>query len=206
MATMVPGKTIFQPTKAGAAKKSVTESSRNIARRWTPKLIEGGWTPISTFFLDNYHRLEPSLSSLEAMLVIHLMRHKWDERHPHPTFATLARRMGVTTTATRNHARSLEKKRFLNRIITHGQPNQFDLTPMLDALERLYLANEETKKVKATKHGDEGVVEEGEPIAMVVVDETLTAAVEKLGRLATDSEDGIPFTSPPTIASHKGQT
>jgi hypothetical protein len=76
------------------------------------------------------------------------MRFKWDERHPHPTFGTLSRRMGVSPTATRNHARSLQKKRFLNRLSNEGGPNSFDLTPLFDALERLYLADVAANKVK----------------------------------------------------------
>lgn len=137
-----------RPTFAPMGGHSMSEKVKDIARRWTPTLVEGGWVPISTFFLDNYHRLEPKLSSLEAMLVVHLMRHKWDERMPYPTFKTLAKRMGVSPTATRNHARSLEKKRFLNRVLTQGSPNQFDLTPLFDALERLHMADASTAKSK----------------------------------------------------------
>jgi hypothetical protein len=138
------------------------EVSPSIAKRWTPTLIKGGFTPVSTYFIDNYHRLAPTLSSLEAMLVIHLMRYKWDERHPHPTFATLSKKMGVTPTATRNHARSLEKKRFLNRLATQGSPNEFDLKPLFDALERLYLADEQ--------HGKRGPQVNDEPLAQEVQD------------------------------------
>jgi DNA-binding IclR family transcriptional regulator len=123
-------------------------TSQDIAKRWTPTLVKSGFTPISNYFIENYHRLVPALTSLEAMLVIHLMRFKWDERHPHPTFGTLSRRMGVSPTATRNHARSLQKKRFLNRLSNDGGPNSFDLTPLFDALERLYLADVAAHKVK----------------------------------------------------------
>lgn len=164
------------------AKKFASDSSKDIAKRWTPTLVRGGWTPISTFFLDNYHRLEPTLTSLEAMLVIHLMRHKWDERHPHPAFATLARRMGVTATATRNHARSLEKKRYLNRIAHQGDPNQFDLTPLFDALERLHLADEEAKQSKPAKSRSTPRDESSNPEVPVAIegdtDESQTTSLE----------------------------
>ena len=115
----------------------MAEINQSIANRWTTKLVSGGWTPISTYFIDNYHRLNPRLSSLEAMLIIQLIRHKWDERDPHPTFTTLAKRMGISATATRNHARSLEKKGYLRRIPTQGSSNHFDLKPLFAALERL---------------------------------------------------------------------
>lgn len=110
---------------------------RDVARRWTPRLTRDGWTPISDYFLESYHKLRPPLTSLEAMLVIHLMRHKWDEKHPRPAFKTLAKRMGITDTAVRNHGRNLEKKNYLRRIKRVGQPNHFDLAPLFEALERL---------------------------------------------------------------------
>lgn len=110
---------------------------REVAQRWTPQLTRDGWTPVSDYFLENYHRLKPPITTLEAMLIIHLMRHKWDSRHPRPAFKTLAKRMGITDTAVRNHARSLEKKLFLHRIKRVGQPNHFDLAPLFAALERM---------------------------------------------------------------------
>jgi DNA-binding MarR family transcriptional regulator len=147
-------------------------SANEIEKRWTPTLIRSkGFTPISTFFLDNYHRLEPTLTSLEAMVVIHLIRHKWTDKHPYPSFTTLARRMGVTATATRNHARSLEKKRYLNRIPIKGESNRFDLSPLFDALERLYLADEEAKQAKLSKElpKQDHVQAASEPLATVVL-------------------------------------
>jgi hypothetical protein len=120
---------------AGAPARTI---KRSIAARWTPALARGGWTPVVDFFLDNYHRLPRPLTSLEAMLVIHLMRHKWSEDHPYPAFKTIAKKMGVTATAVRNHARSLEAgKHYLHRIMRVGRPNRFDLTPLFAALEKL---------------------------------------------------------------------
>jgi hypothetical protein len=125
------------PKTAGSPRAEQVKIPREVARRWTPRLTRDGWTPVSDYFLENYHKLKPALTSLEAMLVIHLMRHKWDEKHPRPAFKTLAKRMGITDTAVRNHARSLEKKTYLLRIKRIGQPNHFDLTPLFQALERL---------------------------------------------------------------------
>jgi hypothetical protein len=171
------------------AKKSVEESSKDIAKRWTPTLVRSGWTPISTFFIDNYHRLEPTLTSLEAMLVVHLMRHKWDERHPHPSFATLARRMGVTATATRNHARSLEKKRYLNRILTQGESNQFDLTPLFYALERLYLADDEAKHANSPKPGAKTGGDDGTLHVDSIISQTIAIAEVVPTRSLVDQEE-----------------
>jgi hypothetical protein len=118
-------------------KNARQSAPRVVAARWTPALTKGGWTPVSDFFLDNYRKLDQPLTSNEALLVIHLMRHKWDDAAPFPAFKTLAKRMGVTATSARNHARSLEKKGYLKREKRVGTTNRFDLTPLFRALENL---------------------------------------------------------------------
>lgn len=115
----------------------VVKNLREVANRWTPTLVKDGWTPVADFFLDNYHRLNPPISNPEAMLVIHLLRHKWDASPPFPGLATMARRMGISVTAVRSHARSLEKKGFLQRHAQAGTTNRFHLEPLFDALESL---------------------------------------------------------------------
>lgn len=110
------------------------KAPREVWRRWTP-LVAGGWTPVSDFFLENYRRL--GLSTPEAMLVLQIMRHKWDESAPRPSFKTLGRRMGVSDTAVRGHGRSLQTKGFLRRVNRVGRSNLFDLTPLFAALENL---------------------------------------------------------------------
>jgi Helix-turn-helix domain len=110
---------------------------RMVSSRWTPELVAGGWTPVADYFLDSYTKLDPPISTSEAMLVIHLMRHKWDDAPPFPGFKTLSKRMGITSTSVRNHARSLEKKGYLHRMKRIGTTNHFDLVPLFVALEKL---------------------------------------------------------------------
>lgn len=126
------------------AKTSVVK--RDVAKRWTAKLAKGGFTPVVTVFLEHYARMNPPLTTPEAMLVIHLMSFKWDESMPWPAFKTLAKRMGISATAVRNHARNLEtRKNYLVRHKRVGQPNQFDLTPLFTALEKVQAAGEQQK-------------------------------------------------------------
>jgi len=112
-------------------------AQRAVSARWTPALVSHGWTPVSDYFLDNYSKLTPPITNIEALLIIHLMRHKWDEAPPFPGFKTLARRMGVTDTSVRNHARSLEQKGYINRQKRIGTTNNFDIIPLFVALEKL---------------------------------------------------------------------
>lgn len=117
--------------------KAPAGANRAVASRWTPKLTKLGWTPVADFFLDNYHRLEPPLKHSEAMLVIHLMRHKWDAKAPYPGFKVLAKKMGISAEAARLIARRLESKGYLFREMQVGATNKFHLEKLFLALEHL---------------------------------------------------------------------
>lgn len=129
------------------------QPSRVVSARWTEALTKQGWTPVSDFFLDHYARLDPPITNAEAILVIHLIRHKWDDAPPFPGFTTLAKRMGISTTAARGHARSLERKGYLHRQMRIGTTNKFDLTKLFTALEKLQAFEEGKKEGMATKPG-----------------------------------------------------
>lgn len=134
---------------------SKTSKSREVSARWTPSLTKGGWTPVSDFYLEHYAKLDPGMTNAEAMLVIHLIRHKWDAEMPFPGFTSLAARMGISPTAARAHARSLEKKGYLVRQMRVGTTNKFDLRPLFAALEKLQayeLGKKEGKAERNTRH------------------------------------------------------
>lgn len=127
------------------------QPSRQVSNRWTEALTKQGWTPVADFFLDHYARLDPPITNAEAMLVIHLIRHKWDDAPPFPGFTTLAKRMGISTTAARAHARSLEGKGYLIRQMRVGTTNKFDLTKLFTALEKMQAFESGKKEGIATK-------------------------------------------------------
>jgi DNA-binding MarR family transcriptional regulator len=110
---------------------------RDVAARWTPNLARGGWTPVCDLFLDSYKKL--GITNLEALFVIHLVRFKWSSAMPFPGFKRIANKMGITPTAARAHARSLEKKGLVKRVERSGSSNRFDLTELFQRLERLQL-------------------------------------------------------------------
>lgn len=107
--------------------------------RWTPALVEGGFTPVSTFFLDNYSTLK--MTSAEVVFVLHLIRHKWDHKNPYPSFDILATRTGASYASVRAHARSLEQKGLLKRVRRRGYV-EFDLTPLFKSFESLMKGGE----------------------------------------------------------------
>jgi DNA replication protein len=123
-------------------KLSVPSGNWRIGKRLTPKLAER-YTAVPAIFLEHYHRL--NVSSSEAMLIIHLLSFKWDEKKPFPRVARIADRMGMTETAVRQNARSLEKKHLLLRIQRSGTSNLFDLTPLFKKLEEILVEEEKAK-------------------------------------------------------------
>lgn len=115
--------------------KSKAVTTRDVGKRWTPALVKNGWTPISDDFLRYYGTIYPEISNSEAMFIVQLMSWKWDEKKPYPGFKTVAKRMGISATQARAHARSLENKKYLKRIMRVGTTNRFDLTPLFQAIE-----------------------------------------------------------------------
>jgi DNA-binding MarR family transcriptional regulator len=110
---------------------------RKVSDRWTPDLAAGGWLAVPNFFLNHYRDLKDPLSTHEFVLVLHVMRHKWSKDAPFPSAKRLARLMGISSTAVRNHLRSLEKKGYLRKVARSGRSNALDLTPLFSALEAL---------------------------------------------------------------------
>ena len=112
-------------------------SLRAFSKRWQhEELFAKGYVAVPTLFLRHYANLKPySLTSGEALFVLHLMEFKWDEKAPFPGYKTLAERMGVSDKMARRHAKSLEEKKYLKRKVRVGRTNRFDLTPLFDALK-----------------------------------------------------------------------
>lgn len=119
----------------------------SVSRAWTPQLAKTHYTTIVRGFLNNYSSLDPPLSIEEAMFVIHLMQHKWNENAPYPGYRRLARLMGVSDKSVRRYAKSLEKKKYLIRIARPNDTNKFDLRPLFDALEKREAAKEAVGKI-----------------------------------------------------------
>jgi hypothetical protein len=135
---------------------NVTErpEQRDPAARWTPHLAAGGWTPVVDVFLDRYHEL--GITNLEAMFLIHLIRFKWTSAMPFPGFKRIAKKMGISATAVRGHARRLEKKGLLKRVERVGTTSRFDLAGLFQGLERLQLAGSKAGGEAAPSSEKEG--------------------------------------------------
>ena len=129
------------------------KKQRTYADRWQhPELLEGGYVVIPSSFLHHYSRLKPhGLTHGEALLVIHLMAFKWTADAPFPSYATLARRMGVTAKMAQRYAKQLEQKGCLRRLIRTGNTNLFDLTPLFNKLLEVVRADDRRNRKEAQR-------------------------------------------------------
>ena len=118
--------------------EAAAQTKYTFDERWAPALKKDGHVQVSTFFLENYHRLKPyDLTHGEAMFVIHLMQHKWGADAPFPSYRTLAQRMGVSVKTARRFAVSLQNKKYLHREFRIGATNLFYLDKLIAALVTL---------------------------------------------------------------------
>jgi len=104
--------------------------------RWSPAVAASGFSAVPTLFLKSYAKL--GITPTEAMLIIHLMSYKWDARRPFPSVARLSTNLGLSDGRVRSLLRRLEReKKMLRRIHRRGRTNEFDFTPLIEALETI---------------------------------------------------------------------
>jgi hypothetical protein len=129
-----------------------SEINRSKVARWKhEELFVKGYLIVPSLFLLSYAHLKPHpLTAGEALFILHLMEHKWDQRAPYPSYKTIAKRMGVSDKMVRRHAQNLEAKHYLRRLPRVGETNQFDLTPLFDALRNACIYDERVITFKAS--------------------------------------------------------
>lgn len=109
---------------------------RSFRARWDKSLEEYGYAQISNVFLERYSNL--GITNVEAMFLIHLLKHKWDVRNPYPSLNTVAKNMGVGRGTAQNYARNLEEKGFIKRIFRNHDTSEYNLEILIKIL--VYIA------------------------------------------------------------------
>lgn len=124
--------------RSGSKTKKKRSPSKAIAAQWTPKLANAGWAAVPHAFYDNYHKLKPPITSLEAMFILQIMRHKWDEKPPWIGYKLIAKRMGLNAeSSARRYGDSLRKKRYMEVEYRKNKPCLFYFGKLFEALEEL---------------------------------------------------------------------
>ncbi|WP_439099572.1 helix-turn-helix domain-containing protein [Corallococcus exercitus] len=106
---------------------------RSLPQRWTPLIAAKGFAPLPTVFLENYSKLNITVS--EAMLLVHIHQYKWTADLPFPSVTLLARLMGCSTRNVRKLCLSLESVGYIKRVTRDGMSNLFDMSGLYAKLE-----------------------------------------------------------------------
>ena len=132
----------------------ITPKPRDIVTRWGGhvELLAQGFVAVPVTFLKNYASFKPfAMTSMEAMLVLQLMVHKWDADDPYPGYKSLAKRLGRTEGYARTLARDLEGKKLLTRVVRTGTTNRFNLRPLFDKLKEHLAAEAASKQARPAR-------------------------------------------------------
>jgi len=96
-------------------KKEKQERVRRNEEKWTPTLIEAGWTVIPSVILERQQAL--GLDALDINIILHLARLWWfSDNPPRPTKAAIAEWIGVDPSTVRRHIAAMEEAGFIKRI------------------------------------------------------------------------------------------
>jgi predicted transcriptional regulator len=99
------------------AKNEAQERKEQLLRneeKWTPTLMEAGWTVLPSIILECQARLE--LDAVDVNILMHLARHWWySDNPPRPSKRTIAECMRIDESTVRRHIAKLEKRGLIRR-------------------------------------------------------------------------------------------
>lgn len=107
---------------------------------WPHTLKKSGFSQVPHALIDNMKDL--GLSSSELTLILCLLRFKWNDKHPWPSYVKLSNLMGIHHRRVRQLACDLEKKNLLRRHLrrkpgSKSETNEFDIGPLISRLQEL---------------------------------------------------------------------
>jgi DNA-binding MarR family transcriptional regulator len=118
-------------------KKDQREGLRRNEEKWTPLLMDAGWTAVPSVILERQQAL--GLDPLDLNILLQLARHWWfAENPPHPSKKAIAECVGVHVSTVRRRIAKLEAHRLLQRNARFGkygrqQTNSFDFRGLIVA-------------------------------------------------------------------------
>lgn len=123
-------------------------------KKWGKEVIKEGWlmTPNLILRYQNYLNLEP----IEVNIILQLTSFWWFEEHlPYPTKATIANRIGVSTSTVRRKIKGLEEKGLITRNANFDpvdNSQRGNIHSMEGLVKKLKILAKHHKKIKALKN------------------------------------------------------
>ncbi len=95
-------------------KAQQTERLQRNEEKWTPALMEAGWTVLPSIILEKQHAL--GLDAIDVNILLQLARYWWySDNPPHPSKASIAECIGVDASTVRRHIARMEADGFIRR-------------------------------------------------------------------------------------------
>jgi hypothetical protein len=129
---------------------------RQIELKWTPTLVQAGWTAFPSVLLERQQAL--GLDALDINILLHLIRHWWyADNLPHPSKKTIAKCIGIDESTVRRRIASMEQDGLIARTprrdAAYGQQtNSYDLAGLIKALTPYA---EEAIRVRKKRHHED---------------------------------------------------
>lgn len=137
-------------TPPSGEQKAPSKKEDAIAKKWGKPIKNAGWTAIPNILV--YRQRSLGLTPIDLNILLHLMTYWWqDDKKPHPSKATLAQAIGVSSGTIQKRIRDMEAAGFIKRIErrrknNRSETNEYDLSPLRDLL--LPHAQEELRERK----------------------------------------------------------
>lgn len=131
-------------------------------KKWTPTLMNAGWSLLPDVFLE--HQKALGLDPIDVNIILHLVRHWWYPGElPFPSKRTIATCMQIDVSTVRRRIKKLEVAGYVRRVPRHdlryGQKsNEYDLSGMIEAARPFaeqMLKEREENKAKRSRRRDQ---------------------------------------------------
>lgn len=91
-----------------------TERLRRNEEKWTPTLMNAGWTVIPSILLEKQAAL--GLDAIDVNILLHLAKHWWyRENPPHPSKVSIAKAMGIDPSTVRKRIARMQSEGLIQR-------------------------------------------------------------------------------------------
>jgi len=98
-----------------AVKQEQKDGLRRNEQKWSTTLMDAGWTALPSIILEKQDAL--GLDAIDVNILMQVARHWWfSDNPPHPSKATIARCIGISTSTVRRHVARMESERLIERV------------------------------------------------------------------------------------------
>ncbi|HEX4774936.1 MAG TPA: hypothetical protein VH234_05465 [Candidatus Saccharimonadales bacterium] len=110
----------------------------SFVNRWTEDIAKDGFTCVPNRLIKNLVAL--SIEPVEFVLLVAIESYRYTlEGRPRPSIDTLSKLIDRSPRHTRRMLQDLESKGFIERIRRHNKTNEYDLVPLILALNDFHL-------------------------------------------------------------------